>query len=176
MVIYRGPPAPRLLFVGEAPGKEEDARGLPFVGRSGGLLDTAIAKASWPAEAVGVTNVVMCRPPRNRLPPGAVEACHPWLEQKVLLLDPPVLATLGGTALRALVPDAPRPLEAAGRWYSWEGRPLFALLHPAATLRSRRFSQRWDQDWETLRTDLPVLPLRSDEGATFRGPPGRETL
>ncbi len=174
MVIYRGPPAPRLLFVGEAPGKEEDARGVPFVGRSGRVLDAALANASWPPDAVGVTNVVMCRPPGNRLPPGAVDACHDWLEQKIRLLDPSVVATLGGTALRALVPGAPRPFEAAGRWFSWEGRPVFALLHPAATLRSRRFSERWDRDWETLRTALPTLSRRVPGAPGPRGDPRAE--
>jgi uracil-DNA glycosylase family 4 len=157
VVVYRGPPCPRLLFVGEAPGKEEDARGEPFVGRSGRILEEALARSPWPRDQVGITNAVMCRPPGNRLPAWAVDACHDWLEGKIRALDPPFLVTLGGTALGALIPRAPRPLEAAGRWFSWEGRPLFALLHPAATLRSGRFSQRWRRDWDRLRRDLPSL-------------------
>ncbi len=159
-MVYRGPVNPRLLLIGEAPGKEEDARGEPFVGRSGRILEAALAESPWPRDQVGITNAVMCHPPGNRLPPWALEACHDWLEQKIRTLDPPLLATLGGTALRALIPGAPRPWEAAGRWFAWEDKPVFALLHPAATLRSRRFSLRWDRDWEALRAGLPSLPPR----------------
>ena len=179
VVVYRGPPRPRMLIIGEAPGREEDARGEPFVGRSGRILEAALAESPWPRGDVGITNAVMCRPPGNRLPGWALEACHPWLERKVRALDPPVLATLGATALRALVPQAPRPWEAAGHWFRWEGRPLFALLHPAATLRSRRFSQRWDQDWKVLRAELTHLPDRAPASpgpVSRQGPPGRETL
>jgi DNA polymerase len=94
------PQAARILLVGEAPGAEEDAGGLPFVGRSGQLLDTLLAEAGLVRDELAICNVVKCRPPANRPPrAGEVRTCRPWLDRQVELIDPAVVVTLGATAL-----------------------------------------------------------------------------
>ena len=172
VVIYRGARRPRLLFLGEAPGAQEDESGFPFVGKAGQLLDRAIAELGLPADGYGITNVVMCHPPGNVFDPKAAVACRPWLELKLALLAPEVIVTLGGRALRALEPTSGRPLAEAGRPRSWRGRPLYPMLHPAATFRRRAFRDQWYRDLKRLRSMVdqwipgflscsPILPRGS---------------
>lgn len=157
VVIYRGGPSPWLLFVGEAPGRQEDEQGLPFVGRAGQLLDTAALGAGLRPEDWGVTNVIMCRPPQNRFDREAASACRPWLGAKVAALRPKVIATLGSHALEAFLPEELPISSAAGRLLSWSGLPLFPMLHPASTLRARAYAERWREDWAKFARVLPVL-------------------
>lgn len=125
-----------VLLVGEAPGAEEDAAGVPFVGRSGRLLDELLAGAGLPRDRVAVANVLKCRPPRNRTPHrGEVEACRPWLQRQVELADPVVLVTLGGTALQWAYGRTARIAPLRGRVQSFAGRPLVATYHPSAAIR-----------------------------------------
>ena len=145
-VVYRGSLRPRVLFVGEAPGAAEDREGRPFVGRSGKKLDAAIASLGLGAEEFGVLNVVKCRPPGNRFDPVAERTCRPYLDRQVALLQPEVLVTLGAHALRALAPGAASVLTSAGTALPGSDPPLFPLIHPAAALRSRRLTERWDRD------------------------------
>src|SRR5688572_23864191 len=92
-----------LMFVGEAPGAEEDRRGLPFVGRAGGLLNELLAGFGFERDDVLIANTVLCRPPGNRDPlPAEIETCNPWLEQKIQLIEPVVIATLGNFATKLL--------------------------------------------------------------------------
>jgi uracil-DNA glycosylase family 4 len=92
-----------LMFVGEAPGAEEDRQGLPFVGRAGGLLTELIQGIGMTRDDVFITNVLLCRPPGNRDPqPGEIEACRPYLEQKIDLIEPRVIGTLGNFATKLL--------------------------------------------------------------------------
>lgn len=150
-VVYRGGLSPRIVFVGEAPGREEDLRGIPFVGRSGRRLDAAIACLGLGEKEFGVLNVLKCRPPHNRFNAAAARTCRPYLDRQLDLLRPQVLVPLGRTALRAIAPNAPPVLKAAGRpLRSSDGRILFPLLHPAAALRSRRWAERWDRDIAAL--------------------------
>jgi uracil-DNA glycosylase len=162
-VIYRGSPAPRVVFVGEAPGATEDRVGLPFVGRSGKRLDAAIAEAGIPAQDFGVLNLVKCRPPGNRFDRSAAVSCRPYLDRQLELLRPSVLVSLGAHALRSLDPQAPRVLIAAGRPRPMGPWALFPLIHPAAALRSRALTERW-------RTDFVALGawLASPDGPPFR--------
>jgi uracil-DNA glycosylase family 4 len=136
-----GNPRARVLFVGEAPGKQEDLRGEPFVGQAGRLFDQLLAENGLAREDVFITNVVACRPPANRTPkPGEVRAHAPWLEEQLRLVDPAVIATLGRVALTYFLPKAritlirgqPQAIERNGRTL-----PLLPLLHPAAVLRRR---------------------------------------
>jgi len=161
-VVYRGGERPRVLFVGEAPGRQEDETGRPFVGRSGARLDAAIERLDLAPDSVGVLNVVKCHPPGNRLPLSSVSACRPFLERQLEILRPTTLVPLGRHALRAVAPDAPPILEASGRPIRTPLGPAFPLLHPAAALRSRRWAERWDRDVGAL-------------GAWLRSP-GSETL
>lgn len=150
VVLYRGSAHPRVAFVGEAPGREEDLTGQPFVGRSGRRLDAAIAALGLGPDAYGILNVVKCRPPENRLPAMAVRACRPFLERQLEMLAPRLLVTLGAHALAALDPAAPAITVAAGHPRAAGDRQLFPLLHPAATFRSRAYAARWESDLERL--------------------------
>ena len=149
-VVYRGSLTPRVVFVGEAPGAAEDRAGVPFVGRSGRLLDAAIAQLPPELGAFGVLNVLKCRPPQNRFDPKAARTCRPYLDRQLALLAPRLLVPLGSRALRALDPDAPPILKAAGASRTGSVGTLFPLLHPAAALRSRRWRERWEADVAAL--------------------------
>ncbi len=126
-----------LLFVGEGPGAEEDKQGLPFVGRSGKLLDRLLA------EELGITrdecyiaNVVKCRPPENRDPrPDEIAACRPWLSQQVDLIGPKVVVTLGRFAAQLLLETTEGITKLRGRSYRFGDAVLVPTLHPAAALR-----------------------------------------
>jgi uracil-DNA glycosylase family 4 len=127
-----------LMFVGEGPGAEEDKQGLPFVGRSGKLLDRLIA------EELGVTrdrcyiaNCVRCRPPGNRDPlPDEIEACRPFLEGTLAIVDPKVVVTLGNFATRTLLATTDGITKLRGRSYPYRGGHLVPTYHPSAALRS----------------------------------------
>jgi DNA polymerase len=149
-VVYRGSLTPRLLFVGEAPGAAEDMAGVPFVGRSGQRLDSAVARLRLTEEEYGVLNLLKCRPPRNRFDRDAARTCRPYLDRQLEFLSPEVVVTLGSSALHALAPDAPAMLKAAGQPRPSEYWPIFPLIHPAAAMRSRRLAERWVHDVDLL--------------------------
>jgi DNA polymerase len=149
-VVYRGGLAPSVVFVGEAPGTEEDRTGLPFVGRSGRELDRAIATLGLADESFGILNVLKCRPPENRFDPRAARVCRPYLDRQLALLRPAVIVPLGARALAVVDPDAPAVLAAAGHPRGGAGLPCFPLIHPAAALRSRRLKERWERDVRAL--------------------------
>jgi uracil-DNA glycosylase len=157
-VVYRGGLAPRVVFVGEAPGAEEDRTGLPFVGRSGRELDRAIATLGLRPEEVGVLNVLKCRPPGNRFDPSAARTCRPYLDRQLQILRPEAIVTLGARALRVMDPAAPPVLSAACRPRGPGRIPHFPLIHPAAALRSRRLRERWEQDFRALGRWLAERP------------------
>ena len=145
-----------LMFVGEAPGAEEDRQGLPFVGRAGALLAELLAGIGLRREDVWISNVLRCRPPGNRDPqPLEIESCQPYTYRQVELIEPRVIATLGNFATRLLtgsragitkVRGTPQVREVGGRTVF-----LMPLLHPAAALRTPSLAQ-------TLREDLAKLP------------------
>ncbi|MGH3320058.1 MAG: uracil-DNA glycosylase [Streptosporangiaceae bacterium] len=131
------PPGAGVLLVGEAPGAREDESGVPFIGKAGQLLDTLLAEAGLRRDRVAVTNVVKCRPPRNRVPTSTeVTTCTSWLERQIEIMDPTVLCVLGGTATRwALRRRSVRLGEVRGAVRARDGRPLVVTYHPAAAIR-----------------------------------------
>lgn len=136
VVVGSFPPGAQVLLVGEAPGAQEDAAGLPFVGRSGQLLDTLLAEAGLPRETVAVANVLKCRPPGNRKPRRReVETCRPWLARQVELANPLVLCTLGGTAVEWVLGPGTRIAAVRGQVLSYADRPVVATYHPSAAIR-----------------------------------------
>jgi uracil-DNA glycosylase family 4 len=157
-VVYRGAERPRVVFVGEAPGAEEDRRGRPFVGRSGRLLDAGLRTIGLAPEQYGIVNLVKCRPPGNVFSRSAASACRSYLDRQLALLAPAVVVSLGANALRALDPTAPPMMQAAGTERTLGERRLFPLLHPAATFRSRKNRARWDEDLARLAAQLPRSP------------------
>jgi DNA polymerase len=140
LVFSDGDPAGRLMLVGEAPGREEDAQGTPFVGRSGQLLDRMLAAIGLDRASVYIANVVPWRPPGNRTPsPLETEICKPFISRQIELADPDVLVFLGGAASKAITGSSEGILRARGKWASHHtGRreiPCMATLHPAYLLR-----------------------------------------
>ena len=141
LCFYRGRADARLMIVGEAPGREEDLAGKPFVGRAGQLLDKMLAAIGLGEDDVHITNVVYWRPPGNRTPtPQEVQICRPFLERQIELVAPDVLMTLGGPAATALLGIEGGIMRTRGRWREIEvaGRkvPAMPTLHPAYLLRT----------------------------------------
>ncbi len=139
VVFAGGNPSSDLMFVGEAPGKDEDIQGEPFVGRSGKLLDRLIAEELG-IDRTGyyIVNVVMCRPPGNRDPlPEEIAACHHWLESQIEHVQPKVIVTLGNFATRVLLGTTEGITRLRGRVHPFrEGIALVPTFHPSAALRS----------------------------------------
>jgi uracil-DNA glycosylase family 4 len=154
-----------LLFVGEAPGANEDPVGRPFVGSAGKLLDMLLAMTGHAREDVYVLNVVKCRPPGNRDPePEEVHACAPFLAQQLALLSPVIVAPLGRHALRAFAPGAKISAVHGSPLIGAEGLPpgatLFPLYHPAAALHNGALRPTLEQDMGALVRELPAARAR----------------
>ena len=127
----------RLMFVGEAPGRDEDAQGVPFVGRAGQLLNKMIAAIELKREDVYICNVLKCRPPENRTPaPDEVEQCRPYLEQQIALVRPALICALGLSAMQALLQTKASMGSMRGKTFEYRGVPLIPTYHPAALLRN----------------------------------------
>lgn len=125
-----------VMLVGEAPGAQEDLAGVPFVGRSGQLLDSLLAEAGLDRSLVAVANVLKCRPPRNRKPRRAeVGRCRPWLTRQIELADPRVLVALGGTAAEWFFGPGARIAALREQVRDHGGRPLVVTYHPSAAIR-----------------------------------------
>jgi DNA polymerase len=137
VVFGVGPKDADLLFVGEGPGREEDLRGEPFVGRSGQLLDRLMAEElSMTREQCYIANVVKCRPPNNRDPlPDEVDACRHFLEGQIEAIDPRVIVTLGNFAARFVLGTKDGVTSLRAKSYSLGGREVVPTFHPAAALR-----------------------------------------
>jgi len=138
VVFGMGDPGADLLFVGEGPGAEEDRQGLPFVGRSGQLLDRLMhEEMGLTRDTCYIANVVKCRPPDNRDPkPDEITACRPWLESQVDLIAPRVIITLGNFASKLLLDTSEGITKLRGRTYPYrDGVVVVPTFHPAAVLR-----------------------------------------
>ena len=159
-VVFRGSVTPRVVFVGEAPGAAEDREGLPFVGRSGKLLDAAVERIGLRPSEYGVLNLIKCRPPRNRFDELAARTCRPYLDRQFALLRPSCVVTLGARAFHALTPSRDPVLEVAGQVQPGTRPPIFPLIHPAAAMRSRRLAERWKHDVDALGRWLGRAPAQ----------------
>ncbi len=154
-VFARGRADAELMFIGEGPGAQEDAQGVPFVGRAGKLLDKMVAAMGLARDEVYVTNIVKCRPPRNREPRvDEVESCGPYLERQIELLRPRIICTLGRPASNTLLDNKRSMGELRGRWFSFRGVPVLPTYHPAYLLRSPRQKRA---AWQDLRKIILVL-------------------
>jgi len=137
VVFGVGNPGADLMFVGEGPGRDEDLAGEPFVGRSGKLLDKLmLQEIGIDRRQCYIANVVKCRPPNNRDPrPAEIEACRPWLESQLDLIDPIVIVTLGNFATKLLLGSPEGIGRLRGRSYPYRRGQLVPTYHPAAALR-----------------------------------------
>ena len=162
-----------LMFVGEAPGAEEDRQGLPFVGRAGQLLAELLGGIGMTREDVFICNVLKSRPPGNRDPlPTEIEACQPYLWRQIGLIEPRVIATLGNFATKLLTgsPVGITRVRGTPQVHTLGGRTVFLmpLLHPAAALRTPAMK-------ETLREDFAKLPPLLEESLPEAEPPATAT-
>lgn len=137
VVFGTGDPGADLMFVGEGPGAEEDRQGLPFVGRSGQLLDRILfEELGLTRDRVYIGNVVKCRPPGNRDPePDEIATCRPWLERQIELIEPRVVISLGNFATKLLLDTKEGITRLRGRAYPFRTGLLIPTFHPAAVLR-----------------------------------------
>jgi uracil-DNA glycosylase len=153
-----------LMFIGEGPGFHEDKQGEPFVGAAGQLLNHMLGEIGLARESVRITNVVLCRPPGNRDPlPDEIEACSPWLEEQVRLVDPRVMVTLGNFATRTILGRAVSIGRVRGQRFPMGGRTVIPTFHPAAILRGggQASSQMaaFRADFEQIRAALDEARL-----------------
>jgi uracil-DNA glycosylase family 4 len=159
LVFGDGDPNARLLFVGEGPGADEDAQGLPFVGRAGQLLNNMIAAMGLSRDQVYIANIVKCRPPQNRVPePDEANTCAPFLFRQIDVIRPEVIVALGATAATYLL-GAKSPLSALrGRTHQSRGAKLIVTYHPAYLLRDPRQKK---EAWADLQLAMAELGLKA---------------
>jgi uracil-DNA glycosylase len=171
IVFGQGNPQARLMFVGEAPGADEDEQGLAFVGRAGQLLTDIIEKGlKMPRADVFIANVLKCRPPGNRDPlPDEIEACTPWLVEQVSLIQPRLVVTLGNFATKYVLQTARGITSMRGAVYPWHGRSVVPTYHPAAILHGGGEKGRQFQE---LRDDFALISetLARLQGAASASP------
>ncbi len=162
-VFARGDPTADLMFIGEAPGREEDLQGEPFVGPAGQLLDQMIHAMGLERDEVYVTNILKSRPPGNRDPRAdEVEACWPFLERQIELVAPKIICTLGRPASNTLLGGDRAMGQMRGRWHGFRGVPVMPTYHPAYLLRSPAQKKKAWQDLKqvvvALAEGVPASP------------------
>lgn len=145
----------RLMFVGEAPGEQEDLTGTPFVGRAGQLLDRYLEAVGIPRSDVYIANILKCRPPHNRDPlPAEEDACMDFLREQTRLIRPDVIVCLGRiSAMRLIKPDF-RITQEHGKWFERGSFLMTAVYHPAALLRDPRKKEEMLTDMQAIRALL----------------------
>jgi len=158
IVFGTGNPYAELMFVGEAPGADEDRQGEPFVGRAGQLLNNMIAAMGLERADVYIANIIKCRPPGNRTPlPDECATCSPFLIRQIETIQPKVLVALGAVAARTLL-GVNEPMGALrGRWYEMRGVPLAVTFHPAYLLRNPAAKK---DAWQDLQMVMKRLGLK----------------
>ena len=145
------------MFVGEAPGEDEDIKGEPFVGKAGQLLTKMIEAMGLAREDVYICNTVKCRPPNNRNPePDELAACEPFLKGQLASVKPEVIVTLGKFAAQALLREQTPISRLRGTWREYEGIPVMPTFHPAYLLRS---PQEKGRVWDDLQQVMKKLRL-----------------
>jgi len=183
LVFGVGDPHARLMFIGEAPGKNEDLKGEPFVGAAGKLLDELLASIGLVRSQVYIANVLKCRPPNNRDPlPSEIETCVPFLAEQVRLIAPSVIATLGNFATRAVLGTERGITQLRGRLFHVDGRSVVPIYHPAAALYDQTKHDVLFGDFRRLERVLEMpkepaaAPVMTDSPASPDAPGEQPTL
>ena len=157
-VFGTGSPDAELMFVGEAPGEQEDLTGVPFVGRAGQLLDKYLYAVDIPREKVYIANILKCRPPQNRDPkPEEEDACIGYLREQVKLIRPKVIVCLGRISAMRLIKEDFKISKEHGTWFERNGYLMTAVYHPAALLRDPRRKEEMLQDMKMIKAKLEEL-------------------
>ncbi|WP_348261994.1 uracil-DNA glycosylase [Telmatobacter sp. DSM 110680] len=160
IVFADGDANARLMFVGEGPGADEDAQGLPFVGRAGQLLNNMIAAMGLKREEVYIANVVKCRPPQNRTPePEEANTCSPFLFRQIDVVRPEVIVALGATAATYLLGQRQPLAGLRGRTHAFRGSKLIVTYHPAFLLRDPRQKKEAWADLQIAMRELGLKPV-----------------
>ena len=159
LVFADGNPQARVMFVGEAPGRDEDIEGLPFVGRSGKLLDRMMAAIGLDRSKAYIANVIPWRPPGNRTPtPQETQICLPFVQRQIELVNPDVLVTLGNPSTQTLLQTREGIMRTRGKWFDYDTGTrtirAIATFHPAYLLRSPSYKR---MSWQDLRAIAKVL-------------------
>ena len=162
VVFGVGDPQAEVLFVGEAPGEREDALGEPFVGRAGELLDDMLTMIGLDRSRIYITNSIKCRPPHNRDPLNTEkEACAPYLQQQLALMQPKIIVCLGRiSAMEMIKPDF-KITQEHGQFFEKDGRLMMAIYHPAALLRDTDKKPDTFVDLKRLRAKIQQVCTRT---------------
>lgn len=155
LVFGVGNPYAKLVFVGEAPGADEDEQGLPFVGRAGQLLTKIIEAMGLSRNEVYICNILKCRPPQNRNPlPNEIAVCEPYLKQQLKIISPQIICALGTFAAKALLKTEVPISVLRGRFHSYEGIKLMPTYHPAYLLRNPSAKKTVWEDVQLIMKEL----------------------
>jgi len=159
-VVYGvGNPNADLMFIGEAPGRDEDLKGEPFVGRAGQLLTDIIKAMKLTRDDVYIANVIKCRPPENRNPePDELDECRPFIRRQIQLIQPRVIVTLGRFALQSLTEKGYAISSARGQWMEYDGIKVMPTYHPAYLLRNPAAKK---EVWADMKKVMAELHLSS---------------
>lgn len=158
-VFGDGDPAAELMFIGEGPGADEDAQGLPFVGRAGQLLNKMIVAMGLSRESVYIANVVKCRPPGNRAPmPEEAQTCWNYLQRQIQIIQPKAIVVLGNAAAKMLLETRTGITRLRGNWHEVYGIPVMPTFHPAYLLRQYTEANR-RKVWSDLQAVMEKLGL-----------------
>jgi uracil-DNA glycosylase len=161
-VIGRGNPSANLMIIGEGPGQNEDETGLPFVGKSGQLLDKILASVELTEADVFIANIVKCRPPGNRAPTDAeMNTCRPYLMEQIRMVDPKVILLSGASSVKGLLGDKRGITKIRGEWIEWEGRFCMPVFHPAYLLRNQ--SREKGQPKWLMWQDIQAVKAKLEE-------------
>jgi DNA polymerase len=166
LCVHDGNPDARIMFIGEAPGAEEDRQGKPFVGASGRLLDVMLGHIGLHRGNVFITNVIFWRPPGNRAPTAdEIAVCQPFLERQIQILDPAIIVFVGGTAAKALLNRKEGVTRLRGRWYDYliqgtdRAVPSMVTFHPAYLLRQPLQKRQCWRDLLSIRQKIDYLGI-----------------
>jgi uracil-DNA glycosylase family 4 len=169
LVFGVGDPRAELMFVGEAPGKNEDLKGEPFVGAAGKLLDELLATIDLKRSQVYIANILKCRPPGNRDPqPAEIDTCTPFLSEQIRLISPKVVATLGKFATQYVLSTDRGITQLRGRLYRLDGRQVVPIFHPAAALYDGSKRDVLFDDFRRLRAVIERTPPEPLDGEARR--------
>ena len=158
IVFGEGPPNARLVFVGEAPGMDEDLTGKPFVGQAGKLLNDIIKAMGLTRDEVYICNIIKCHPPHNRDPErDEIEMCLPFLEAQLSLIQPEIICAIGRISAQSLIREDFKITRERGQWQSFRGIPLMPTYHPAYLLR---YPQAKKAVWEDMQQIMKKLGLK----------------
>ena len=164
IVFGVGNPKAELMFIGEAPGADEDQQGEPFVGRAGQLLNNMIKAMGIQREDVYIANIIKCRPPGNRTPEREeCETCSPFLMRQIAAIKPKVIVALGAVAAKTLLAVNAPMSELRGRWFEFRGTKLAVTYHPAFLLRDPRQKKETWKDLQMVMKDLGLtIPVKAE--------------